>query len=200
MKFPLLTVPISWQGTMHFHYRDSKITIAIIAISILLLSTSWCPCVVSSSSSSSSSTCTVYITLHYYSILQLALYICCLCMCIICLLSLPLLTCVLCVCGQVHMAVEVDKKIASLLLVQLPHMAVYSPWRQWDIPQGMPNTVCCEHDRNVQCDKKCGGVTSKYCSMLFLLLAISQNCLFDAQNPSAASVYLGRVQGTLLSK
>ena len=39
MQFPLLTVPLSWQGPMHFHYRDSKITIAIIAIAILSLST-----------------------------------------------------------------------------------------------------------------------------------------------------------------
>ena len=39
MQFPLLTVPLSWQGPMHFHYCDSKITIAIIAISILSLST-----------------------------------------------------------------------------------------------------------------------------------------------------------------
>ena len=44
MQFPLLTAPLSWQGPMHFHYRDSKITIrhcaiAIIAISILSLST-----------------------------------------------------------------------------------------------------------------------------------------------------------------
>ena len=37
---PLLTVPLSWQGAMHFHYRDSKVTVAIIAISILLLGTS----------------------------------------------------------------------------------------------------------------------------------------------------------------
>ena len=40
MQFPLLTAPLSWQGPMHFHYRDSKITIAIIAIWILSLSTS----------------------------------------------------------------------------------------------------------------------------------------------------------------
>ena len=39
MQFPLLTAPLSWQGPMHFHYRDSKITIAIIAISILSLCT-----------------------------------------------------------------------------------------------------------------------------------------------------------------
>ena len=47
MKFPLLTVPLPWQGPMDFHYRESKITIAIIAITILSLSTSWYPCVVS---------------------------------------------------------------------------------------------------------------------------------------------------------
>ena len=41
MQFPLLTVPQSWQGPMHFHYRDSKITMAIIAISILSLSTTY---------------------------------------------------------------------------------------------------------------------------------------------------------------
>ena len=39
MQFPLLTAPLSWQGPMHFHYRNSKITITIIAISILSLST-----------------------------------------------------------------------------------------------------------------------------------------------------------------
>ena len=39
MQFPLLTAPLSWLDPMHFHYRDSKITIAIIAISILSLST-----------------------------------------------------------------------------------------------------------------------------------------------------------------
>ena len=41
MQFSLLTAPLSWQGPMHFHYRDSKITIAIIAISILSLSTTY---------------------------------------------------------------------------------------------------------------------------------------------------------------
>ena len=43
MQFPLLTAPLSWQGPMHFHYRDSKITIVIIAISILSLSTTYKP-------------------------------------------------------------------------------------------------------------------------------------------------------------
>ena len=40
MQFPLLKASLSWQGAMHFHYRDSNFTIAIIAILILTLSTS----------------------------------------------------------------------------------------------------------------------------------------------------------------
>ena len=44
MQVPLLTAPLSWQGPMHFHYRDSNFTIAITAKSILSLSTSYCSC------------------------------------------------------------------------------------------------------------------------------------------------------------
>ena len=39
MQFPLLKAPLSWQGPMHFHYRDSNFPIAIIAILILSLRT-----------------------------------------------------------------------------------------------------------------------------------------------------------------
>ena len=37
---PLCLVPLSWQGRVQYHYRDSNFTITIIAISILSLSTS----------------------------------------------------------------------------------------------------------------------------------------------------------------
>ena len=39
IQLPLLTDPLSWQGPMHFYYRNSNFTIAIITISILSLST-----------------------------------------------------------------------------------------------------------------------------------------------------------------
>ena len=32
MQFPLLTAPQSWQGPMHFHYRDSNFTMAIVKV------------------------------------------------------------------------------------------------------------------------------------------------------------------------
>ena len=39
IQLPLLTDPLSWQGPMHFHYRNSNFTIVIITISILSHST-----------------------------------------------------------------------------------------------------------------------------------------------------------------